>query len=160
MDALAHGLWTNVAFGARSGRERAWAVLFGVLPDAPFLPVLLDRLWRGQAILRGPLPPEGFLLAYRLTHSLIVFGCVVVVVMVWQRQVPWLLFGWLLHIVIDMATHSQEYVATQFLYPFSEVAFDGVAWATPSMIALNYAVLVTVYAVWVLRARGRQRTAL
>ena len=51
------------------------------------------------------------------------------------------LLGWWTHIVIDVFTHSADYYAVPVLYPITERGFDGIAWNTPWMLALNCAAL-------------------
>jgi hypothetical protein len=41
------------------------------------------------------------------------------------------MLGWLLHIAIDIPTHSFRYYATRFLWPVSDFRIDGIAWRTP-----------------------------
>jgi len=75
------------------------------------------------------------------------------------RRVFWIpLLGWWSHIVIDVFTHSADYYAVPVLYPFTERGFDGIAWATPWFMALNYVALAVV-GLWLVRSHRGHRDA-
>jgi hypothetical protein len=57
------------------------------------------------------------------------------------------MLGWLLHILIDIVTHSLSYYATPFLWPLSDFCVDGIAWWTPWFWMVTYAALALVYTV-------------
>ncbi len=61
------------------------------------------------------------------------------------RRIVFEMLGWLLHILIDIPTHSLRYYSTRFLWPVSEFRIDGIAWWTPWLWAATYAALVAVY---------------
>jgi membrane-bound metal-dependent hydrolase YbcI (DUF457 family) len=86
-----------------------------------------------------------------IMHSAIVAG--VVTLLLWAvRRSLWIpLLGWWSHILIDVFTHSADYYTVPVFYPITERGFDGVAWNTPWMLALNYAAL-GVTAWWLLRS--------
>ncbi len=65
------------------------------------------------------------------------------------RRIVFELLGWLLHILIDIPTHSFRYYATRFLWPLSDFRIDGIAWWTPWFWGVTYGALVLVYfAIW------------
>lgn len=82
---------------------------------------------------------------YPAAHSVVVFLLVFGVVTAATRRVVIELLGWLLHILIDVPTHSLDYYATRFLWPVSEYRIDGIAWWTPWFWAATYAALAVVY---------------
>jgi membrane-bound metal-dependent hydrolase YbcI (DUF457 family) len=41
------------------------------------------------------------------------------------RRVVLELLGWLSHVLIDIFTHSFRYYATRFLWPLSDIRFNG-----------------------------------
>ena len=88
---------------------------------------------------------------YNISHSLIVFVVVFALIWVVFRRTPWEMSGWLLHILVDIPTHSYRFYPTPFLWPFSEWKFDGFSWGVPWFIILNYSALISVY--WILRRR-------
>ena len=72
---------------------------------------------------------------------LLVFGIATIL----TRRIVFEMMGWLLHILIDIPTHSFRYYATRFLWPVSDYRIDGIAWWTPWFWAATYAALVLVY---------------
>lgn len=160
MEIVAHSLWT--AAGAVAGRRATtarislpWAIWWGVFPDVlafgPSVVVGL-ALWlaRGRDALSGGHPHVHLgLPLYPAAHSLIVFGAAFAVTTIVARRVVYPLLGWLLHILIDIPTHSYSYYATRFLWPVSDFRINGIAWWTPWFWMVTYAVLAAVYvAMW------------
>jgi len=160
MEIVAHGLWAAAgaitAGRATTQRIRTkWAVWWGAFPDVVgFGPAIIAGLvlW----LMRGPevVSPDAphIQLALRLygaAHSLIVFTLAFAAASMVARRVVWEMLGWLLHILIDIPTHSYSYYATRFLWPVSQVRVDGIPWWTPWFWAATYAVLAVVYvAIW------------
>jgi hypothetical protein len=79
-------------------------------------------------------------------HSLIVLSLVTLACWRWLPRVLPALLGWWLHLLLDIPTHSREYYAVTILYPFTEWSFDGIAWTTPWVLAVNYFALLIAYA--------------
>src|SRR5512135_3378127 len=142
MDIVAHGLWA--AAGAITARRAGgvpvrtgWALWWAVFPDVlAFGPMLAGGLWLRLA---GSPPPEGHVLPhahlglplYPAGHSLLMFLLAFGVVTLLARRIVFAMLGWLLHILIDIPTHSLDFYATRFLWPISEYRIDGIAWWTP-----------------------------
>lgn len=107
------------------------------------------------------IPPLVHFLSHHLhcvMHSAVVAA--VVGLIAWRvRGALWVpLVGWWLHIALDIPTHSDDYYAVPFLYPFTYWGMDGVPWTTPWLLVLNYSMLAVVY--WVLwRTRPVQPAA-
>lgn len=168
MDIFAHGLWTGAAYKAASRKTgksfNMWlAVFLGVLPDLfAFTPMFLWMFW-GQltgdpAIPYFPRPEtiepaviDGlpmFRLAhalYNISHSAIVFLVIFGLVYALFRRPVWELGALLLHIFIDVPTHTYRFFPTPVLWPISEWKFDGLPWGTPWFMAVNYSAIVLVY---------------
>jgi hypothetical protein len=110
----------------------------------------------------GHLPRVGFgVPLYPVGHSLIVFLLVFAVTSLLARRVVLELLGWLSHILIDIFTHSFRYYATRFLWPVSDIRFNGIPWWTPWFWCCTYVALAIVYFLlwkkgWLARARGIQ----
>ncbi len=159
MEIVAHSLWTAAAAIAakRSAGVRlhtGCAVWWGAFPDVlAFGPSGAAGLWLRLAgsdtgsgsdrllphvHLGLPLYPAG--------HSLIVFLFVFGLASILARRVAFEMLGWLLHILIDIPTHSLRYYATRFLWPVSDFRVDGIAWWTPWFWVATYAALLGVYA--------------
>ena len=167
MDVVAHGLWAGAAGEwirrrtGQDGRLVGWTVAFGIAPDVvQFVPVAAWSLslpdpaqFLSAYIFATPgnepaLPPLIHQLSHHAhcaLHSIVVAG--IVTALAWWLRPALLLAlpGWWLHIAIDMPTHSADYYAVPFLYPFSTIAVDGVAWTSPWMLGLNYALLLLAY---------------
>lgn len=131
-----------------------WTIWWAVFPDVlAFGPSFAGGLWllliRGQ----GALPAQHHFLphvhvclpVYQLGHSLVTFLAIFVVARIASGRVMPSLLGWLLHIAIDIPTHSFTYHATRFLWPVSEYRIDGLPWWTPWFWTTTYAVLAVMY---------------
>ncbi|MBI3671680.1 hypothetical protein HY249_02705 [Candidatus Azambacteria bacterium] len=92
---------------------------------------------------------------YNISHSLIVF-CIVffAVYLIFKRPV-WELGAWLLHILIDIPTHSYKFFPTPFLWPVSNWKYDGFSWGNPTFLISNYLSILAVYVLLYLLERRR-----
>ncbi|MEK7604181.1 MAG: hypothetical protein AAB442_00005 [Patescibacteria group bacterium] len=154
MDILSHGLWGSVAFGRKNRRDFWASFFFGVAPDlfsfGLFTLFMVLGLTSGPEWVGGP-PPESSILSYvhtlyDVTHSLIVFALVYLVVFaVWRKHyLP--LFAWPLHILVDIPTHSAAFFPTPFLWPLApSVQINGIPWAHPIIFIPNIVLLVLIY---------------
>ncbi len=164
MDVVSHGLWGGIAFGRRSKKTYLWAFLIGVLPDLFSFGVFFVH----RILIRvGLLPQEAFARfsppdspvplyvynLYNITHSLIVFG--VVFLLVWlMRKKPFLpLTAWGLHVLMDIPVHSFKFFPTPFLWPISDFKVDGISWGNPIIFFPNVALLVMLYGWYFYRKR-------
>ena len=129
-----------------------------------FGPMIAAGLWfrlTGAAVADGRAIPHvhiGIPL-YPAAHSLIVFLLVFTIATVLARRVVFAMLGWLLHILIDIPTHSLRYYATRFLWPIWDFRIDGIAWWRPWFWVTTYVVLVAAYSLmwekgWLARARS------
>ncbi len=165
MDIVAHGLWAAAAAitarrSIRTSIRVGWTVWWGIFPDVlAFGPSVAAGLWlqvaagnSGEA--GGHLLPHVHLglPLYSAVHSLLVFLLVFGMATILARRVVIGLLGWLLHILIDIPTHSLSFYATRFLWPFSTFRLDGIEWWTPWFWISTYAALAAVY--FVLWRRG------
>ncbi len=159
MEIVAHGLWAAAAAVTARRSVNApvrigWAVWWGVFPDVlAFGPMFAAGLWfrltggMGSASADGHVLPHVHLGVplYAAAHSLIVFLGAFAITSVLARRMVFAMLGWLLHILIDIPTHSLRYYATRFLWPIADIRVDGVAWWTPWFWATTYGALVAVY---------------
>lgn len=159
MEIVAHGLWAAAAAIAakRSAGIRlrvGWTVWWACFPDVlAFGPGIALGLWLRPAggpdagAAHGHLLPRVHigLPLYPTGHSLIVFLFVFGVVSILARRPVLELLGWLLHVLIDIPTHSLRYYATRFLWPVSGFRIDGITWWTPWFWAATYVALLVVY---------------
>lgn len=94
---------------------------------------------------------------YPISHSFVVFFIIFAIASIFiytKRQprslkfkdiIPWSFTGWVLHILIDIPTHSSAFYSTPFLWPISDIKFSGISWGTPWFMALNYFTMIIVY---------------
>ena len=172
MDIIAHGLWA--AAGVTAARKSAnarirlgWTVFWAMFPDLlAFGPPVAVGLWRlltGGSLHGARLPRVNFgVQLYPLGHSLVTFLLVFAVASLLARRVVLELLGWLSHILIDIFTHSFRYYATRFLWPVSDIRFDGLPWWTPWFWCSTYIALAIVYFLlwrkgWLTRTKGDRR---
>jgi len=145
MDVVAHWLWTYAIYFKT--KYRLLAALFGVLPDIiAFGPFFLYKLLFGS--LGKPALgsiPEYVFIGYNFTHSLVVFLIVFAVIYFITREIPWVIGGWLLHILIDIPTHTSAFFPTPFLWPISNFTVSVVSWSNLIFMIVNYSLLVIVY---------------
>lgn len=158
MDIFAHTFWTAAVYQKLPLKPRLWAAFFGVAPDfASFGIFFIQRLWAGFFQIGKPpfeLIPGYVYTLYNLTHSLVVFAAVALVVyLVRGRRLWWPLLGWGLHISIDIFTHGREFFPTPFLWPVSKFTVNSFSWAEPWFMAVNYGTLMVAYVAWYLRDR-------
>ena len=159
MEIIAHGLWAAAA--AITARNTwgtkirtGWTVWWAVFPDVlAFGPPVAAGLWLKVADPAAVAGSYGHLVPrvriglplYPAGHSLLVFLLVFGLVALARRRVAWELLGWLLHVLIDIPTHSYSYYATRFLWPVSDMRIDGVPWWTPWFWVATYGALAAVY---------------
>ena len=172
MDIFAHGLWAAAgAHGLNLKKKNklsvAWVTFWGIFPDLfAFTPVFTVLFWnlifqksglRGGAesafASLGPLTSH----LYSISHSLIVFAIIFAAVALIKKCSVWELSGWLLHILIDIPSHSKEFYPTPFLWPVSRFEVSGYSWAHPVFLALNYFAIISVY-ILLSRRRNKKRT--
>lgn len=95
---------------------------------------------------------------YSISHSLFVFALIFCIAsVIWMKKfkrMPFEMLGWLLHILMDIPTHSYKFYPTPFLWPISEYKFDGFSWGQTWFIVLNYSALA-VFAIY-LRYRKKK----
>ncbi|MBI2652973.1 hypothetical protein HYX00_05905 [Candidatus Woesearchaeota archaeon] len=147
MDIFAHGLWSYAVFHKK---KYVWlATLFGILPDIlSFGIIFIINLINGN-FHRGPPPintlPKWLFAAYNMTHSFVVFIVVFLVIYLITKKWFWPLTAWGIHVLIDIPTHSFRFFPTPFLWPLSSYKFDGISWAIPWFMILNYGSLMIVF---------------
>jgi hypothetical protein len=157
MDLVAHGLWAaagaTAAKRSTTARISVWqTVWWAVFPDVlAFGPLVAAAVWlrlAGRFDASGGFdrPPVHIgLPLYPAGHSVVIFLLVFGVVTALARRIVYEMLGWLLHILIDIPTHSYSYYATRFLWPVSDYRIDGIAWWTPWFWAATYAGLAVAY---------------
>ncbi len=166
MDIFAHGAWAGAASIAagRTLRRRIpvpWAMLWGVFPDlAAFTPVFVLVAWlrwikgldvSGRFFIFGSTARETLPVflrpneLYHYSHSLIFFSLVFGSVWLVRRRPALPMLAWPLHILMDIPTHRAGMYGTPFLWPLSSYLFDGISWAQPWFMVLNWSAIAAAY---------------
>jgi hypothetical protein len=149
MDILGHALWGYVVF--RKKALTKWAVLMTMMPDLlSFGIYLVILLFTGRLILGGSefhTIPHYVTFMYNTTHSLLIAGMFGVFVYLKYRKYLVLVYGWMMHIGIDIFTHTDTFFPTHILYPVSYVHFSFIRWSDPWFMITNYSALIVVYSI-------------
>ncbi|QQR78901.1 MAG: hypothetical protein IPJ68_01345 [Candidatus Moraniibacteriota bacterium] len=164
MDILSHGLYGGVAFGRRSRISYWLAFFFGIAPDlfsfGLFFALTILGLaehpdWRsGQH--PDPAGIPGYVHAlYNGTHSLVIFVAVFALVWLIRKKPLYEMFGWPLHILVDIPTHSEKFFPTPFLWPVSDFHVNGHNWSDPRIFIPNVIFLIGLY-LWFYVIRPRR----
>jgi len=155
MDIFAHGLWTYAVYYKQ--KYRWLAVFFGIMPDLFSFGIfaLHNLIFYGISFGKPALNaiPEYVFVGYNFTHSLVIFFIIFLVIYYITREIPWLTCGWLLHIVIDIPTHTREFFPTPFLWPISSITFNGIKWSSLYFMIINYSLIILVYAYLIISSR-------
>lgn len=164
--AAAKSVNVSQASGVRRQRLNVyWAMFWGAFPDffaftIPFLwiagqfimgrPVAFPRPEHAEPLAQGTIwPLQIALRLYHLSHSAIIFLVVFfITALVFKyyirRGIPWVISGWLIHILMDIPTHSYKFFPTPVFWPLFGWKFDGISWATPRFLIMNYTILIIV----------------
>lgn len=69
--------------------------------------------------------------------------------------------GWLLHILMDIPSHSYDFYPTPFLWPISDFKINGFHWGTPWFMITNYSLIIISYLIlYFLKKRNKKRASL
>lgn len=169
MDVFAHTIWANaLAQKLNEKRERskkelisvAWTSFWGVFPDlfaftASFLIIILNILKGNSFAVEFSEHGGPSSLAYTLynySHSIVIWAIVFTVVWIFFKKPKLVLLGWLLHIIIDIPSHSINFYPTPFLWPISDYKFPhGVSWANLWFMIINYTAMLVVFLYFIIK---------
>src|SRR3989344_8761006 len=143
MDYFAHGFWSYILF--HWIRRPIYAVLFGLLPDTvAWVPYIFYRLIIGDTF-GAPLVeqiPAWVFFMYGLGHSLIISAAVIIIIAIAVRKIPYTMLAWPIAIIIDLLTHTRDYLPTPFLWPVSDWKFPGISWGNGLFMIINYSLII------------------
>jgi len=168
MDIFAHGLWAGAAGKAVNIKKKAplklkWMVAWGIFPDffafapafiymfASFVFPSIPRIEHPGPAHMEPATGNGLIISqfthnlYNIGHSLLIFFFVFFIAYLIFRRPIWVMGGWLLHILMDIPSHSYDFYPTPFLWPFSEFKINGFHWGTPWFMISNYSLIIIAY---------------
>lgn len=174
MDVFAHILWTsaaaragNVALEKKHKRRMsiAWTAFWGVFPDLFAFGITFVAMI--PAILRGGFVFEHHRISglpaelYNYSHSLVLWAVVFLITWAIMKRIPFPLFGWALHILIDIPSHGNGFFLTPFLFPLSDYRFThGIPWSNMWYMIINYTALLSVFSYLLVhdwKARRKER---
>jgi membrane-bound metal-dependent hydrolase YbcI (DUF457 family) len=131
VEPLTHLLATRLLIG----REPV-TLLAGIAPDLAFYstyPLWVLRNGRIRAVLDGgtwPAPPPWMVQLHRATHSIPIALLGAMLIRFSSGRWPLRALGaYLLHLLIDIPTHTRDPWGPWPFWPFSNIAYDGVGWA-------------------------------
>lgn len=162
MDIFAHGLYAGAlgktVGGTKKERKKiiGLSVLFGMLPDliafGPSFLVGIFGVSTGHHGLVGSINLSQILYPY--THSLVIAVGVLILVWVIRRQWWIPLFGWILHILIDIPLHTPDFFPTPFLFPASSWTSPvGISWGNTYVLVGTWIIIISYYLWLFLRNR-------
>ncbi len=159
MDIISHGLYGWVVFGNKNKKDYRFAAGFWILPDfvsfgVPFAVNIITLLSWGDGSFFGESSHHNINATYihtlyNITHSLIirwiVFGALR---LIFKRPIK-ASYARLLHILIDIPTHTLAFFATPFLRPLSTYRFDGIRRSDKMIFIPNIILLVVLYSIYI-----------
>lgn len=176
MDILSHALWSSALFKSvnlklNKKKFNLWkAALFGMFPDIfsfviPFFIFFIIIILKTGfnfanlfASIQSPPYSNIIEMLYNISHSLIIFSFAFLLVWLIFRKPIWILFGWLLHILIDIPTHLFGYFPTPFLWPISNFKVNGlIYWREPLFMVVDVVLLAIVWSAIFYLERGKKK---
>jgi hypothetical protein len=109
-------------------------------------PAATSQLW----------PMRLSLYLYNYSHSVVIFFSVLCFIVVLRYLIqkrpllqilPFEMFGWLLHILCDIPTHSYKFYPTPIFWPLWGWKFNGFSWGVWWFMLLNYSLLALAFVV-------------
>jgi hypothetical protein len=186
VDPFSHALWSVIIF-RKLKIQMFWVMFFSVFPDilssVPFLIwrivyfTVLNNHFSLDIILREwteQIPPNIFALfdtVYNLSHSIFLFGTVLILLFILKRQkmngkklrsqlremafTP--IWAWGLHLALDLISHAGPEHAERFFYPFSNFYFGLTNWFTLPFMIINTATL-TAAGIIILVSKSKKKS--
>ncbi len=169
MDIFAHALWTGAAFQVANKKRRKklavwWGMFWGIAPDLfaftiPFVWTMWNLSLGRITFEEIPQPRHNeppslnhywvndlARLLYNIGHSIIVFAIIFGIIWYLYRRPRFELFGWLLHVLIDLPSHTYEFYPSPLFWPVFGWEFRwGIPWEDPTFMFINYLCLFFVF---------------
>lgn len=168
MDIISHALWSAALFKSinlklKKKKEKFnlwWAAFWGMFPDIfafvipgiILFPIILSQTGfnLASAISTAQASPYSDIIAilYSISHSLVIFALVFLLIWFIFKKPVWLMFGWLLHILIDIPTHTAGHFTTPILWPVSNFSINGlIYWGESLFMIIDIALLIIVWTI-------------
>lgn len=169
MEILAHTLWTTA--GAKIANDKLkkknkkfkisyfWVNFWGLFPDLfslsiPIVIFIFDYIFTDMTVSSIAQTREVVnsynisLILYPISHSIVIWWVTFGLVWFLKKKSPFVMFGWLLHIILDMPSHGAGIFGTPIFYPLSNYKFSyGVSWASTKFFIINYSLLLIIWGV-------------
>jgi len=146
MDYFAHGFWSYIFFHYL--KRPYLAVLFGLLPDTLSWGIyLFYNLFNGGLKFNQPdlhVIPDWVFTLYGISHSLFLAGIIILIIYLIMRKVPPYIYAWPIAILMDIPTHSREFLPTPFLWPLSNWYFPGFSWGNYTFMIIDYVLIISL----------------
>ena len=161
MDYFAHGFWSFILF--HRFRWRWTAVIFALLPDTAswFIFLLYNRVTRTVDWSAGRPDissfPDWIWMLYNISHSIFVWIALFGILWLIFRRPIWPVTAGFIAILMDIPTHSRDFLPTPFLWPFSDWTFPGFSWSNGWFMLFNYCLLAALYAYFFLIKPWREQ---
>ncbi|HIJ99017.1 TPA: hypothetical protein H1005_03660 [archaeon] len=151
MDFFAHIFWTAIIFRNQSP---LWIpLLFVSIPDSTswgvwFVQIIVTGKFRKTFKNFRKRPPDFSKLPkwvwtlYGASHSIFSFAVVFGTLSLITGKIFIPVLAWLVHILLDLPTHSREFLGTPFLWPLSDWKFPGFTWGKLWFILLNWGAII------------------
>ena len=165
MDIISHGLYGWAVFGNKDKKQFWLSTAFGILPDLlvfglPFAINIVTMIWWWSGSIFGQAwhhtDANYLYVLYNFTHSLIIRAVVFWVLWLIFKKPVKASFARLLHILIDIPTHSIAFFGTPFLWPLSNYKFDGIPRSNKMIFIPNVVALLLLYIVYFYRKRRKK----
>lgn len=160
MDFFSHGLWTYLFF--HRYRWRWLAVFFGLLPDlGSWFIYMVYMLFKSSSFGRPDLAaiPDWVFALYNVSHSLFVWIAFFLALWFIFGKPIWAVTGGMIAIVIDVFTHSRDFLPTPFLWPVSEWRFPGFSWGERWFMIINFVLLIVGYSYFIVYRRWKDKSS-
>ncbi len=154
MDIVSHGLYGWALFGNKDKKQFWLAFGFGVLPDfvafgLPFASSIAGMVFHGTPVMFSKTNIPNYVhTIYNVSHSLITWSVVFTALRIIYKKPIKASYARLLHILMDIPTHSLAFFATPFLWPLSNYRFDGIPWSDKIIFLPNIAILIIIYSIY------------
>ena len=153
MDIVSHGLRGGLAFGRNTKKSFWLSFFFGIAPD--FFSFGLFSVMNILGFASGPdwsqgIPdnnavPQYVHFLYNITHSLVLFAVVFLLVWAIRKKPMYEMLAWPLHILMDIPTHSTKFFATPFFWPLSSYKVNGIPWSHPFIFFPDWILIICFY---------------
>jgi len=152
MDTLSHGLYGAMAFGRSSKKAFVISFLFGIFPDIFAFGFEILKTILTSFNFTGHIADAAnsyMVILYSIGHSLVIASAVLILGLILLRSKAIPVSAWVLHILMDIPTHSAEFFPTPYIWPFPTPYIDGIPWPTPWIFFTNWAIIIVLgVAIW------------